>query len=124
ESAYMISTPELKQDAHGMPSAEAGGVKLAAALKAQDLAALRALDAETLTNAAKAAGFFPFGAIDGRVMPRQLVDVFDKGEQAPVPVVAGFNSGEIRSLRVLAPPPPASSAEYEKAIREKYRDRA
>jgi para-nitrobenzyl esterase len=124
QSAYMISTPELKQDRHGMSSAEGGGVRLAAALKAQDLAALRAMDAETLTNAAAASGFFPMGAIDGRVLPRQIVEVFDRGEQAPVPLLAGFNSGEIRSLRMLAPPPPATAAEYVKLIREKYRDRA
>jgi para-nitrobenzyl esterase len=124
ESAYMISAPELKQDNHGTPSAESSGVKLAAALKAQDLAALRAIDAETVTNGARAAGFFPFAAIDGRVLPRQLVEAFDQGEQAPVPILAGFNSGEIRSLRILAPPPPATSADYVKAIREKYRDRA
>jgi para-nitrobenzyl esterase len=124
ESAYMISAPELKRDNHGTPSAESSGVKLAAALKAQDLAALRAIDAETVTNGARAAGFFPFAAIDGRVLPRQLVEAFDKGEQAPVPILAGFNSGEIRSLRILASPPPAASADYVKAIREKYRDRA
>lgn len=124
QSAYMISAPTLKEDKHGMPSAESGGVKLAAALKAADLAALRAMDAAALTNGAAAAGFFPMGAIDGRVLPRQLVEVFDKGEQAPVPLLAGFTSGEIRSLRMLAPPPPATAAEYVKAIREKYRDRA
>ncbi len=124
QSAYMISTPELEQERHGTPPAEAGGLKLADALKAPDLAALRAMDAQALTDAARAAGFFPMGAIDGRVLPRQIVEVFDRGEQAPVPVLAGFNSGEIRSLRMLAPPPPATAAEYEKAIREKYRDRA
>jgi len=32
ESAYMISTPELKKAAFGLPSAEDSGVKLAAAL--------------------------------------------------------------------------------------------
>ena len=122
QSAYTISVPELKQDRHGMPSAEAGGAKLAAALKAGDVAALRAMDALALSEAARAAGFFPMGTVDGRVLPRQLVEVFDKGEQARVPVLAGFNSGEIRSLRVLAPPPPATSADYVKAIREKYRD--
>ena len=124
QSAYMISAPELKQDRHGTPSAEAGGVKLAAALNAPDLAALRALDANALTNGAQAARFFPLATVDGRVLPRQLVEAFDKDEQAPVPVLAGFNSGEIRSLRILAPPPPATAAEYEKAIREKYRDLA
>jgi para-nitrobenzyl esterase len=124
QSAYTISMPALKEDRHGIPSAESSGVKLAGALKAPDLAALRALDATALTQGAAAAGFFPMGTIDGRVLPRQLVEAFDRGEQAPVPVLAGYNSGEIRSLRILAPPPPAAAADYVKAIREKYRDRA
>jgi para-nitrobenzyl esterase len=57
-------------------------------------------------------------------MLRQLVDVFDKGEQAPVPILTGFNSGEIRSLRILAPQPPASAAAYETTIRSQYGDLA
>ena len=74
--------------------------------------------------APRRAGFFPFFVIDGRVLPRQLVDVFDRGEQARVPLLAGFNSGEIRSLRVLAPPVPADAATYETEIRERYADLA
>ncbi len=109
ESSYMITTPELKNAAFGLPSAEESGVKLAAALHAPDIAAMRAMDAAKLSVAAPAAGFAPFGAIDGQLLPHQLVDVFDKGEQAPVPLLAGFNSGEIRSLRILAPPPAASA---------------
>jgi len=124
ESAYMITTPELKNAAFGLPSAEASGVKLAAALHAPDIAAMRAMDASTLSMAAPAAGFAPFGAIDGQLLPHQLVDVFDKGEQAPVPLLAGFNSGEIRSLRILAPPPAASAAAYESTIRDRYGDLA
>jgi para-nitrobenzyl esterase len=50
--------------------------------------------------------------------------VFDKGQQAPVPLMAGFNSGEIRSLRGLAAPVPASAADYEKTIRAHYGDLA
>ena len=124
QSAYMISTPELKQKRFGSLSAEESGTKLAAALHAPDLAALRAMDPLALTRAAAAAYFAPFGAIDGRVLPRQLVEVFDRGEQARVPLLAGFNSGEIRSLRVLAPPPPAGAADYEQTIRDRYNDLA
>jgi para-nitrobenzyl esterase len=82
------------------------------------------MDAQTLTDAAAAAAFLPFGTIDGQVLPRQLVEVFDRGEQAPVPLLAGFNTGEIRSLTFLAPPAPASGAEYERIIRERYGDLA
>src|SRR5581483_159121 len=120
ESAYMISTPELKQSKHGSPSAEQSGIAVATALKAPDLATLRKMDATTLTNAAAAARFMPFGVIDGRVLPSQLVDVLDRGEQARVPVLAGFNSGEIRSLKILAPPAPATVDDYERIIRNNY----
>jgi len=124
QSAYMISTPELKRARHGAPSAEDAGTMLAGALHAPDITALRAMDPAQLTNAASALGFAPFAAVDGHVLTDQLVTTFDKGEQAHVPILAGFNQGEIRSLRVLAPPVPTSAADYEKAIRTHYGDLA
>ena len=124
ESSYMISTPELGADRYGEMAAETAGVNLQHNLGASDLAALRAMDARTLTVAAVKARFSPFAAIDGHLLVRQLVDTFDRGEQAHVPVLAGFNSGEIRSLRVLAPPVPDSAAAYEAAIRARYGDLA
>jgi para-nitrobenzyl esterase len=120
QSAYMISMPALKTWEHGMPSGEDSGLKLAATVNAAGVAQLRAVEAEKLTNAAAAAGFGPWGTVDGKVLPEQMVTAFDQGHQAHVPILAGFNSGEIRSLRVLAPPVPASAAEYEKTIRERY----
>lgn len=124
QSAYMISTPMLKEARHGEPAAEAMGVKVAAALGAKDLAALRAIEPRALIAKAGAAGYFPWGTVDGKILTRQLVDSFDRGEQARVPVLTGFNSGEIRSLRMLAPPPPKDAATYEAAIRERYGDLA
>jgi para-nitrobenzyl esterase len=69
---------------------------------------------------APSAGCLPLGTIDGHVLPRQLVDVFDRGEQAHVPVLVGFNSGEVRSLPFLAPPPPATAVAYVTAVRDRY----
>lgn len=120
QSAYMISTQELKEERFGTPSAEAAGAALAVALDAPDLKSLRAADAQALTDGATAAYYLPSGTVDGKILPRQLVDTFNRGEQAQVPILAGFTSGEIRTLRVLAPPPPATAAEYESAIRERY----
>jgi para-nitrobenzyl esterase len=124
QSAYMISTPELKAERFGFPSAESLGLALAAKLHAPDIKALRSIDPETLTNSAAAAGFAPFGAVDGKILPAQLVDVFDRKRQAHVPLLAGFNSGEIRSLRVLVPPAPATASDYERHIRSLYGDLA
>jgi para-nitrobenzyl esterase len=124
QSAYLISTPELKQKSFGTPSAEDIGKYVAGKLNAPNIAALRQMDAHTLVEGAATAGYAAFGTIDGKVLPRQLVEVFDKGEQAPVPLIAGFNSGEIRSLRMLTPPAPATAAEYERIVRERYLDLA
>lgn len=124
QSAYMITTPELKQGAHGLPSAEAAGSQIMTAVGAANLAALRAMDAEKLTVEAATKGYGPWGTVDGRTLTRQLVATWDHGEQARVPVLAGFNSGEIRSLPVLLPPAPANAEAYEAAIRARYGDLA
>lgn len=124
QSAYMISTPELKEARHGAPAAEEAGVATARRLQAPSLRAMRGLDAQALTDQAALGGFATFGVVDGVVLPRQLIDTFDRGEQAKVPVLAGFNSGEIRSLRMLAPPTPANADKYEQAIGERYGDLA
>jgi para-nitrobenzyl esterase len=120
QSAYMISTPELRGSPFGDIASEAAGVWLAGKLGAADLASLRAMDASAITNAAARSGWLPFGTIDGHILPRQLVDAFDRGEQSKVPILAGFNAGEIRSLRALLPPAPADAATYETQIRARY----
>lgn len=120
ESAYMISMPDLKKSVYGAPSGEAAGQMLGAGLQAPDLAALRGMDAQTITDAAARLGFGPWGTVDGFVLPQQMVTAFDEGKQAPVPLLAGFNQGEIRSLTILAPKAPATAAEYEATIRDRY----
>lgn len=117
QSAHMNSRPELKKKRFGMPSAEDVGVYFAGKLGDQNIDALRGMDAKALTGGPALAGYLPSGTIDGVVLPRQLVDIFDSGEQAAVPIIAGFNSGEIRSLRRLLPPAPAKAGDYEAAIR-------
>lgn len=124
QSAYMVSAQELRTATHDAYSGEAIGMWLAGKLGAGDLAGLRSMDPQKITDVAAANGFFPFFVIDGRVLLRQVVEVFDRGDQAKVPILAGFNSGEIRSLRALAPPLPADAAAYEKKIREVYADQA
>ncbi|SEH13840.1 para-nitrobenzyl esterase [Sphingopyxis sp. YR583] len=120
QSAYMVINPGLKAGAYGAPSGEQIGTIAAAMLKAPDVAALRAIDAETLNAAGPKIGFFPQPVIDGWVLEKQVVDSFDAGEQAKVPLIVGFNAGEIRTLRRLAPPVPADAATYEAAIRANY----
>ena len=122
QSAYMITSPELREPHYGMPAAEAVGDYVTEKLGAQSLAGLRAMEATDLTEQALKAGYVPWGTVDGVVLPKQLVDIFDQGEQAAVPVMIGFNSGEIRSLRFLAGETPANPATYKSLIEERYGD--
>jgi len=124
QSAYMISTPALKKGVHGEFAAEDVGRFIAGKLKAPDIAALRAMSGQAVTDAAATAGFAPWATIDGKALEHQLVETFERGEQAPVPILVGFNSGEIRSLSILAPPAPANADDYEATIRRQYFDLA
>jgi para-nitrobenzyl esterase len=120
QSAYMISHPGLKVDLNGHESAEAAGRNLAVALGKKTIADLREMDAQTLADEALVMGFAPLGTIDGQVLPAQLVDVFERGEHANVPLITGFNSGEIRSLPFLMPPLPGTPEGYVAEIQMRY----
>ena len=79
---------------------------------------------QALTNTATRHSFISQGTIDGWSLPLQVVDALAAGEQAHTPLLAGFNSGELRSQRIFLPPVPASEAVYEEAIRCGYGDLA
>lgn len=129
QSASLMNIPDLKRDQFGFPSAEAMGDHLLAAAGAKNIADLRALDSQSVTALAQQARFAATAVVDGRVLPRQLVETFDRGEQARVPLMTGFTSGEIRTMRtILNPPPPDgaqfSAAQYEAIIRKNYSELA
>jgi para-nitrobenzyl esterase len=121
ESLGIYSEPELRKADHGLPAAEAIGTRTEADLHAKDLEALRTMDATKLNMAALTAGYHATGTIDGWALPRQLVDTYDRKEEAHVPVLMGFNAGEIETLPGFLPPLPSSSAIYVREIRQRYR---
>lgn len=121
QSAYMQTNRALRDDALGLRSAEAEGEALAKAAGVSTAAALRAADPVKLFMAGLASKWGPEPVIDGVVLPRQLFETFAHGEQAKVPVIAGFNEGEIRSLLYFMPSEiPASRAAYEADVRRRF----
>ncbi|SKB38606.1 carboxylesterase/lipase family protein [Sphingopyxis flava] len=124
ESPNLRAVPRLREPAFGLAAAEGTGAVFAKTVGAKNLVALRAVDAERLTGAALAARFVPQPTVDGAVLPGQLVDILDRQEQARVPLLAGFNSGEVRSQRALVPKAPADAATYEAGIKRSYGDLA
>ena len=122
ESGYMVSNAELRTSRYGLPSTENIGVATAKALGAKSIKELRDRDGQELVSAAAKTGFVPLPTVDGWLLPHQLVDAYDRGEQARVPILVGSNAGETRSLRGLLPPIPANAAEYEHKVRQLFGD--
>ena len=123
ESLGIQSAPELKQPNHGLPSAEESGTAFEKALGAANLKALRAIDAKTVTEHA---GYRGGVTVDGWVISHQVVDTFDRKEEALVPVLMGFNRNEINPglIGILPQNLPDSSAVYEAEIHKRYGDLA
>lgn len=80
--------------------AEAAGVKLAAAVGVKDvpdaLAQLRAVPWEKIQEAGsdEKVGFRASPAVDGKVIPKAINEMFKAGEQRKVPLIVGGNQGE------------------------------
>ena len=124
QSGYMPSYRTLHEATLGLSSAESAGAAMATAAGAASAAELRAVDLVKLFQAGLATGWQPEPVIDGAVLTRQFADTLARGEQAKVPVLAGFNEGEIRSLLYLAPKAPDSHEAYEADVRRRFGEHA
>ena len=120
ESGYMPSYRALHEESFGLPSAEAGGTALATAAGVSTAAELRAADLAALFQAGLKTGWAPEPVIDAVVLKRQFAETFARGEQAKVPVLAGFNEGEIRSLPFLMPKAPDSPSAYVADVKRRF----
>ncbi len=110
--------------ARPLAETEAEGVQFATQMGAGSLAALRAIPAEKLLEATGKGNPFRFSTnLDGYFLPRVPEDVFEKGEQARVPLLAGWNSEEMNYRMILGPNEPTPE-NYAKAIRGLYGEQA
>jgi para-nitrobenzyl esterase len=98
---------------------EEQGRKFAASVGAADVAALRAMTAAQLLEAAGKPGAARFGpAVDGYFFPESPAAIFAAGKQAHVPLLAGWNSEEMNGRALgLGEPTPQN---FEKAVRRLY----
>jgi para-nitrobenzyl esterase len=110
-----------------LAAGEKAGEAIAASLGASSLQALRALSSQQVLDvtAKQGAGPFNIATIDGYFLPRAPVDIFAAGEQAKVPLLAGWNSEENPAASVLGRGAGAHTPEtYREALQRLYGDRA
>ncbi len=121
ESGAMIN-PTLPP----IPLAEAEklGSRFAEAAGAPSLAALRALSAQQILEAAGKGNPFRFAStIDGYFLPKYPVEIFAAGEQAHVPLLVGWNSEEMGAQAVLGQEEPTTE-NFAGAVRRLYPEHA
>jgi para-nitrobenzyl esterase len=99
---------------------EEAGMKFAGEARASSLVALRAMPADKLLEVTAKPGvawFWP--VVDGYFFPRSPTDIFGAGEQARVPLMAGWNSEEMnyRSILGEAAPTPEN---YRSAVQKLF----
>lgn len=108
-----LSAMPLKQ-------AEELGVKFAQSVNAPDLAALRAMPAQALLEAAGKQGAPRMPpVVDGYFFPEAPSALYDSGKQAHVPLLAGWNSEESNARGVLGRDEPTKE-NFEKNVRRLY----
>ena len=91
-------------------STEKIGVSFAQKVEAPNLAALRALSAMELLEAASRPNMPRFGPnVDGYFFPEVPAAIYAKGQQAKVPLLAGWNSEEMTGRAILQETPNAEN---------------
>ena len=105
-----------------LADAEQNGVKFAAAAGVSTVAALRAMTAEQIQDAAAKAQIRFATAMDGHFLSKSLTEIFEAGEQAKIPLLEGSNTQEqsARSVLGTGDPTPETLAN---AIRRFYGDK-
>jgi para-nitrobenzyl esterase len=118
ESGAMISSLPPQP----LPAAEQNGIKFAAAAGASSLSALRAMSAGQIQEVLGKSQGFRFGTtLDGYFLPKPLAAIFEAGEQAKIPLLAGSNTQEQPARLILGEGEPTPET-LARAIEKFYGD--
>lgn len=104
---------------------EQDGVRFAASIGADTLAELRAMPADALLAAVMSQnggwGYAP--GIDGHFLDRRVADIYAAGEQADIPLIAGWTSSELGMSIALNPEKPTPDS-FRRQLRDTFGERA
>jgi para-nitrobenzyl esterase len=101
-----------------LAEAEKMGAELGASLGAKTLAEMRALPAASFAKAIASTPTKFSPIVDGYALPADPWDIFAQGKQAHVPLLAGWNSAESKSIA----PEAATAAGLEDSLKKQFPD--
>jgi para-nitrobenzyl esterase len=120
--AFFPASPTAGMQLRPASVTEQTGLKFAEAVGAKSLAELRAKPADELLQAAAAkfGNGFAFGPnADGDFLPADAVSIYTKGEQAKVPLLAGWNADEGKA-QVLLSPQKTTAASFKEMAEKRF----
>jgi len=124
--AFFPASPTAGMQLRPVSVTEQTGVKFAEAVGAKSLAELRVKSADELLQAA-AAKFnngFAFGPnTDGYYLATDALSIYTKGEQARVPLLAGWNADEGKA-QVLLSPQKTTAASFAEMAQKRFGDQS
>ena len=124
ESGSLVGTRKIPAAVTPLAEAEKAGLDFARLVGAKSLADLRAIPPKALLKSVLGDKKFKAGvSVDGYVLTDNLHSIYSKGEQAPVPLLAGWNADESRAAAVMGGKRP-TAASFAKAVRTEYLDMA
>jgi len=107
-----------------LAEAEQAAAQFGAAIGSKSLAELRARKAEDLLAATMKANPFYFGVVvDGHFLPSPVRVIYALGQQAKVPLLAGWNSSEL-SMSVVFDRNKPTPATFPERLRQAFKDQA
>jgi len=106
-----------------LTTGEQNGVKFAQALGATSIDQLRAMSAYQIYDGARKSGVRFSVTVDGYFFPKSPAAIYEAGEQAHIPLLAGSNSEESGAYSVLGHHEPTLE-NYKRALQQLYGDKA
>ena len=107
-----------------LQEAEKAGNDFGKSINKNSLTELRAMPAEELLKTTAKTGFGTFPVcVDGYFFPKSPLEIYEKGEQAHVPLLVGWNSQEMVYQMILGPAKPTLE-NYKKAVEKLYGDKS
>jgi len=124
ESGAFFEDPSGRLVIQSLAELERHGVRFAASVGATSLADLRQLPAEELLDAVMATGGWGYSpGVDGYFLPASVAAIYAAGDQAAIPLLAGWNSSEL-GMTVALSPEKQSVASFAKELERQFGDNA
>ena len=125
QSGAFFPSPTRGLAEKALPEKEQDGLELAASVGAASLAGLRAKPADQLlATVMKTAGGWGYSpGLDGYFLPERVAATYAAGQQAHIPLLAGWNSSELGMSIALNPQKP-TAATFPEQIAKQFPGRA